>query len=92
MKIFYIDYFFNIINKIDLRREEIKLDIDTYYDKMINELKQAQIDCLFMSEANKKVSFEELKFFKKEVKSFNKDLRYVFILTQFKFKIMLTLV
>jgi hypothetical protein len=64
-----------MINDIDLRREEIKLEIDNYYDSMINDLKQAQIDSLFMSEANKKVSIDELKFFKREVKSFNKDLR-----------------
>jgi hypothetical protein len=69
------DYFSNMINDIDLRREEIKLEIDNYYDSMINDLKQAQIDSLFMSEANKKVSIDELKFFKREVKSFNKDLR-----------------
>lgn len=73
---FFIDeYFSNVINEIDLRRDEIKLEIDNYYDKIINDLKQAQKSCVVMSESNRRVSNDELKFFRKEVESFNKDLK-----------------
>lgn len=73
---FFIDeYFSNVINEIDLRRDEIKLEIDNHYDKLINDLKLTQKQCVIMSEANRRVSTDELKQFRKEVDLFNKDLK-----------------
>jgi hypothetical protein len=73
---FFIDeYFSNVINEIDLRRDEIKLEIDNYYDKLINDLKESQKSCVNMCEYNRRVSHEELKYFRKEVETFNKDLK-----------------
>ena len=39
MDYFIDDYFSDLINKIDLKREELKLDIDNFYDKHIEDLK-----------------------------------------------------
>lgn len=73
---FFIDeYFSSVINEIDLRRDEIKLEIDNYYDKLINDLKLSQKSCVVMSEGNRRVSNDELKYFRKEVETFNKDLK-----------------
>lgn len=73
---FFIDeYFSSVINEIDLRRDEIKLEIDNYYDRLINDLKLSQKSCVVMSEGNRRVSNDELKYFRKEVETFNKDLK-----------------
>lgn len=73
---FYIDeYFSELINKIDLRREEIKLEIDQHFDKILNYIKLTKKVCNEMSETNKKILKDELKYFKNEIELFDKDLK-----------------
>lgn len=44
--VFYInEYFADVINKIDLTREQVLLKINDFYDKMVNDLKNSQSVC-----------------------------------------------
>lgn len=73
---FFIDeYFSDLINKIDIRREELKLEIDNYYDKNIQELNLIKKECIEISEQNKSVSSEEIKYLRNEVDNFDKMLK-----------------
>ena len=58
---FIDDYFSDLINKIDLKREELKLDIDNFYDKHIEDLKSIKKECLEISEQHKNIANDEIK-------------------------------
>jgi hypothetical protein len=73
---FYIDeYFAEITNKIDIRREEVKLEVDNHFDKLLNYIKLTKKICNEMSETNKKVLNDEIDYFQKEIEAFDKDLK-----------------
>lgn len=73
---FFIDeYFSDLVNKIDLRREELKLDIDNHYDKINQELNAIKKECVEISEQNKSISNDEIKCLRNEVEQFDKSLK-----------------
>lgn len=72
---FIDDYFSDLINKIDLKREELKLDIDNFYDKHIEDLKSIKKECLEISEQHKNIANDEIKNLKNEMEQFEKNLK-----------------
>lgn len=72
---FFIDqYFSDLINDVDLRREEYKLEIDNYCDQIINDLSISKSIC-FENVLNKHVECEELPYFKNLAETFRKDFK-----------------
>lgn len=73
---YFIDeYFSDLINRIDLRREEIKVEIDNHFEQILSYLKMTKKICTEMSETNKKLLDHELKYFKQEIDGFDKDFK-----------------
>jgi hypothetical protein len=85
------DYFEDIKNQVDLRREDLKFKIDTYSDDIIKSIETTQTNCMKMSKENEFVfQFKELPIedifgrfievnFKFSKSVFNKLISYYFI-------------
>ena len=50
------NYFQEIINQVDLRRENLKLVIDNYSEEMITNIKKVQTDCRSIDKKTNKIS------------------------------------
>ena len=73
---FFIDeYFADLVNKIDIKREEVKLEIDNHYDKLLNYLKLTKNISQEMADTNKNILTNDLKYLKNEIDLFDKDLK-----------------
>ncbi len=72
---YFIDeYFSELINDVDLRREELKLEVDNYCDQIITDLEHSKIQCI-ENVSKQKVSSEELSYFKSVSELFKKDFK-----------------
>ncbi len=73
---YFIDeYFSDIINKIDVKKEELKMEIDSYYEKSIQELNAIKKECIEISGQHKFISNDEIKILRNEVDQFDKNLK-----------------
>lgn len=72
---YFIDqYFSDLINDVDLRREEYKLEVDNYCDQIINDLVISKSECL-ENVLSKQVRSEEIDYFRQISESFKKDFK-----------------
>ena len=70
------DYFQELINQIDLRREEIKLDIDEWHEERLEEIQKYKTECL--EKLNKEVPLNNdqiIKEFKGKSQSWKEKLK-----------------
>ncbi|CAF0978619.1 unnamed protein product [Brachionus calyciflorus] len=71
----YVNEFFGeLINKIDIQRERVKLLVDNHFDEILKKAKASQSECQNRVKSNKNFNDFEYKEFKKKVETFQKTI------------------